>query len=265
MLLLFRRRYEAEFRTRSGWRFDPALTRRLLRFGVPNGVMHAVDMIAWTAFVFLVGTMSKVEGAATNVAFTINLVAFLPLVGLGQGIEILVGRRQGENRPDLSAKTTVSGLKLAVGYGLLVSALYAAVPHWFAAPFAYRADPAEWDQLAATIRTLLLFVAAYTFGDAINVTVSYALRGAGDTRFVAGLAVGLAWPVMVIPTWLAAQRGWGMYGGVGVRHRVHLRAGGGVPPPLPRGQVADHAGDRSRRDEGVAVATRLVRIDSNRS
>jgi MATE family multidrug resistance protein len=212
LTLVLRRRYEAEFRTRSGWRFDPALTRRLLRFGLPNGLMHAVDMTAWTAFVFLVGVMSKVEGAATNVAFTINLVAFLPLVGLGQGVEILVGRRQGENRPDLSAKTTIAGLKLAVGYAVLISIPYALTPDLLTRPFALRADPGQWEQLAPTVRTLLLFVAAYTLGDAVNVTVSYALRGAGDTRFVAALAVGLAWPLMVIPTWVAAARGWGVYG-----------------------------------------------------
>jgi MATE family multidrug resistance protein len=212
LTLLFRQRYEAEFRTRSGWRFDAELTKRLLKFGFPNGVMHLIDMTAWTAFVFLVGKMSKTEGAATNVAFTINLVAFLPLVGLGQGVEILVGRRQGENRPDVSAKTTVSGLWLAGGYGLVVSLLYALVPDWFAAPFAYGSNPEQWNELAPVIRTLLIFVAIYTLGDAFNVTVSYALRGAGDTRFVAMLGIGLAWPAMVIPTWIAAERGWGVYG-----------------------------------------------------
>jgi MATE family multidrug resistance protein len=210
--LLCRRRYETEFRVRSGWRFDRPLTARLLRFGIPNGLMHAVDMTAWTAFVFLTGRMSQTEGAATNVAFTINLVAFLPLVGLGQGVEILVGRRQGEGRPELSAQTTVTGLKLALGYAVVVSVLYAAVPWLFSWPFAVGANPDEWRLLEPTVHTLLLFVAAYTVGDAVNVTVSYALRGAGDTRFVAALAVGLAWPVMVLPTWIAAERGWGVYG-----------------------------------------------------
>jgi MATE family multidrug resistance protein len=212
LCLLAGKGYEVQFRTRSGWRFDWPLTRRLLRFGIPNGLMYAVDMTAWTAFIFLTGWMSKVEGAATNVAFTINLVAFLPLMGLGQGVEILVGRRQGEGHPDLSAKTTVTGLKLALGYAVAVSVLYAVVPWLFTWPFGVGAKAGEWQLLEPVVQTLLLFVAAYTVGDAINVTVSYALRGAGDTRFVAALAVGLAWPVMVLPTWLAADRGWGVYG-----------------------------------------------------
>lgn len=213
LALLFRRRDEAEFRTRSGWRLDVPLLKRVLRFGIPNGVMHAVDMTAWTAFVFLTGWMSEVEGAATNVAFTINLVAFLPLVGVGQGVEILVGRRQGEGNPDLSARTTITGLKLNLGIAAAVSVLYAVLPGLFLWPFALRAEPGKWQELEPVVRTLLLFVALYTVGDAVNVTVSFALRGAGDTRFVAALAVGLAWPLMVIPTWVAATHGWGVYGG----------------------------------------------------
>ncbi len=211
--LILRKRYEAEFRTRSGWRFDWPLTKRVLRFGLPNGLMHAVDMSAWTAFIFLTGLMSKVEGAATNVAFTINLVAFLPLIGIGQGVEILVGRRQGEGRPDLSAKTTWTGMRLNLGYAVAVSVLYAAAPWLLTWPFGVGATkPDEWEQLRPVVDKLLLFVALYTVGDAVNVTVSFALRGAGDTRFVALLAVGLAWPVMVTPTWIAATVGWGVYG-----------------------------------------------------
>ena len=103
-------------------------------------------------------------------------------------------------------------MRLNLGYAVAVSVLYAAVPWVFTWPFGVGADPTEWEQLRPVVDTLLLFVALYTVGDAVNVTVSYALRGAGDTRFVAALAVGLAWPVMVLPTWIAATFGWGVYG-----------------------------------------------------
>jgi MATE family multidrug resistance protein len=82
----------------------------------------------------------------------------------------------------------------------------------FTWPFGVGANPDEWEKLRPVVHHLLLFVAVYTVGDAVNVTVSYALRGAGDTLFVAVLAVGLAWPLMVIPTGIAAALGWGVYG-----------------------------------------------------
>ena len=40
---------------------------------------------------------------------------------------------------------------------------------------------------------------------------SFALRGAGDTRFVTAVALGLALPIMVVPTWLAWHYDWGLY------------------------------------------------------
>jgi len=193
-------------------RWEADLLKRLLKFGVPNGLMHLIDMTAWTAFVFFVGYMSKFESAATNIAFTINLFAFLPLMGLGQGVEILVGRRQGERRPDVSFSTTIRGLWLGVGYSVAISISYVLAPHWFTWPFAAGANPKDWIVLEPVICRLLVFVGIYTVGDAVNIIVSYALRGAGDTKFVALMGLGLAWPLMVIPTWLAVQNGWGVTG-----------------------------------------------------
>ncbi len=212
LLLLLPKKYEREFRLHSGWRYDAELLKRLLRFGVPNGIMYFVDILAWTAFVLLVGTMSKVESAATNVAFTLNLLAFLPLNGLGQGVEVLVGKRQGESRPDLSARTTRNGMILALAYSVFISIIYVAIPGWLAFPFQYGADPEKWSEIAPLLQRLLLFVGLYTVGDSINIIVSFALRGAGDTRYVAWLSIGLAWPIMVIPTWIAAHFGQGVIG-----------------------------------------------------
>ncbi|HEV3203378.1 MAG TPA: MATE family efflux transporter [Gemmataceae bacterium] len=39
------------------------------------------------------------ELTATSIAFTLNMIAFLPAMGLGQAIAVLVGQRLGENRP----------------------------------------------------------------------------------------------------------------------------------------------------------------------
>ncbi len=210
--LLLPQRYEQEFHLRSAWAYNHAIMKRFLKFGLPNGLMQFMDMVAWTAFVFLVVSMGKIDGAATNVAFTINLVAFLPLMGLGQGVEILVGRRQGEMRPEISARTTWTGLYWAMAYAVGISAFYIIVPHWFSAPFAYAADPEQWQQVEPVVHRLLIFVGIYTVGDTLNIIFSFALRGAGDTRFVAAMGIGLAWPIMVIPTVIAVQYGWGVIG-----------------------------------------------------
>jgi MATE family multidrug resistance protein len=57
----------------------------------------------------------------------------------------------------------------------------------------------------------LRFVAVYSLFDSLNLIFNFALRGAGDTRFVTVVAVLLAWPIMVLPSWAAWKFGWGLY------------------------------------------------------
>ena len=58
---------------------------------------------------------------------------------------------------------------------------------------------------------LLRFVAVYSLFDTMNIVFSFALRGAGDTRFVTIVSLFLSWPIMVLPTWAAWKYGWGLY------------------------------------------------------
>jgi MATE family multidrug resistance protein len=44
----------------------------------------------------------------------------------------------------------------------------------------------------------------------MNMVFSFALKGAGDTRFTTLAALALAWPVMVLPTWAAWYYNWGL-------------------------------------------------------
>jgi MATE family multidrug resistance protein len=59
--------------------------------------------------------------------------------------------------------------------------------------------------------SLLRFVAVYCLFDCGNLVFSYALRGAGDTRFVTWAALGLSAGVLVLPTWLILHWGGGLY------------------------------------------------------
>jgi MATE family multidrug resistance protein len=210
LALLFRKKYRAEFATWSGWRFDRPLFGRLMKFGLPNGVQWSIEGLAFTAFLMFVGNIGARELAGTNLTFSLNLLAFLPVMGLAQGVEVLVGQRQGESRPDLSEKTTWTGVKLATGYMVIISTLYCTIPGIMTIPFARGMEPHEWAAVAPLIPVLLRFVAAYSLADGMNVILAFALRGAGDTRFVTIVSIALAWPVMVFPTYLAWRQGWGL-------------------------------------------------------
>lgn len=208
LALMFRPRYQREFATLAGWRFDAELFRRLMYFGFPSGLQSFLDALAWTFFILLIGRLGEAELAASTIAFTINMVAFMPAWGVSQGIGILVGQRLGQDNPELAERTTWSGFRLTWCYMAGVALLYVLIPDVFLSLF-HSAEAGA--AVAPLVIVLLRFVAVYSLFDGMNLVFAYALRGAGDTRFVTLMSLLLAWPIMVAPTWAAWVWNWGLF------------------------------------------------------
>jgi MATE family multidrug resistance protein len=213
LLLLLKRQYRREFQLLAGWRFDPDLFGRLMRYGLPSGLQWALDGLAWTGFLFMVGRLGDAELAASSIAFTLNAIAFMPTMGIGQAIQVLVGQRLGQEQPQLAERTAWTGLGMAMSFMTVLASLYLLVPGLFLAMFQSQneQDAALRLQVAAIIPVLLRFIAVYSVFDGMNLVFAFALKGAGDTRFVTVASVVLAWPLMVVPSWAAWQYGWGLY------------------------------------------------------
>ncbi len=208
--LFLQRRYRAEFATASGWRFERDLFARLMRFGGPAGMQVFLDVMVFNLFVQMIGRLGDAPMGATTLAIRFNMVAFLPMMGMGQAVSILVGQRLGGNRPDLAEKSTYTGLRWVFGYMCVIAVIYLVFPHVLVELF--RKPDSNFDEIAVLVPRLLMCVAVYSLADAVNVTFAMALRGAGDTRFVTALTFALAWPIMVLPTalvvWLRADLLW---------------------------------------------------------
>ena len=202
-ILMARAKYNREYHTLSGWRLEQEMFRRLLRFGAPNGFHFVLEVFAFTIFIFLVGEVGLIELAASNIAFNINMLAFLPMFGLSIGISVLVGQRLGENRPDLAEKVTWSGFHLGFTFFTTLGIGYFLLPGLFIFPFAAQADPVTFAPIGELAAVLLQFVALYSLADAGNMIFSGALKGAGDTRFVALASFAISWVFMLIPSILA--------------------------------------------------------------
>jgi MATE family multidrug resistance protein len=211
LLLLARARFIRDYRNVIGWGLDWSLLRRLISFGLPQGMGALFETLGFTAFMVVIGWLGTVDLAATSIAFTLNLLCFLPMLGVGQAVEVLVGQRLGEDRPVLASASVWSGLIVAVGFTVVVGVAYVLVPHTLVLPFRTQHDPAGWAQVESRVVVLLQFVAVYCLLDSVNVVFAFALRGAGDTRFVMWLAVLVCWPVMVVPAAAAWYFGWGLY------------------------------------------------------
>jgi MATE family multidrug resistance protein len=202
MMLFLRQRYQAQYRTRNGWRFNPTLFLRLLRFGTPNGMQFVLEIFAFTVFVFLVGRLGLVPLAASNIALNINMLALLPMMGLSMGVSILVGQHLGEDRPELAEIATWSAFHIGFLFFTVLGLAYFLIPELFLWPFTILADPAEFAEIAQLTAVLLRFVAFYCLFDAGNMVFSGAIKGAGDTRFVMLTTLVLSVTLLLLPSFI---------------------------------------------------------------
>jgi len=191
------------YHTVKGWRPEKELFMRLLRFGLPSGVQFFLEMASFTTFILLVGRLGIASLAASNIAFNINTLAFMPMIGCGIAISMLVGQYLGADKPDLAQTSVYSGFHLTFFYMTSIAAAYVLLPDIFVAPFALQADPQRFSEIYNYSVILLRFVAVYSIFDTLNIIFTSAIKGAGDTRFVMFMTVLLSLFVLIIPTYLA--------------------------------------------------------------
>ncbi|MCA9115151.1 MAG: MATE family efflux transporter, partial [Planctomycetaceae bacterium] len=185
------------------------LLRRLLRYGLPTGFQMLADIAGISMFIFMVGLLGTDELAATNLAFNLNTLAFIPMMGIGTAVMTLVGRRIGDGRPEIAVRTTWMACGLGSVYMLSFAAIYLLFPRQLLYLYSVNCPAEEFAPVCDTAVVLLRFVALYSFFDGLAIVFGSAVRGAGDTRFSLIFTSLTAWLVMVVPTWIA----WRFYEG----------------------------------------------------
>jgi MATE family multidrug resistance protein len=198
LALFFSKRNNRTFHTRAAFRYDGKLLRRIVRYGLPASVHLVLEVTGFTVFILLSGRMGEVALAASNMAFSINMLAFLPLIGLGITANTLVGKYQGRGASHLAEKAGWTTLKVGMAYSLLIGATYVLFPGAYYALFIKEgSDALPHEQVLAMGRVMLLLMAVWGVTDAANVILSGALKGAGDTKFVMYYSLAMSWMVFV--------------------------------------------------------------------
>ncbi len=206
--LLFHREHELKYRMFSSWRFDPALMKQFLKYGLPSGMQWALEGLAFTVFLIIMGRLSNGEAAlaSSSIAVTVMMLSVLPSMGVAQAVMTLVGQNLGENNPGRAEKAALTGVKISAVYMACTALTFVFIPHLYLKLFENSENLSLWSQVSTITPTLLKIVACFTITDSIYLNLSFALKGAGDTRIVSLLALVVPWPVMVLPAYLVA--GW---------------------------------------------------------
>ncbi len=192
----------------TAWRFDRALFARLMRFGLPNGFQLLIDVSVWTLFVQMIGSLGPEHLAATSLAFNLNSLAFIPILGMGTAVVTLTGQRIGEGRPELAVRTTRLAFALSMAYIAVFSAIYLFAPRLILLPYSLSEQTTNYPALEEQVVELLRYVAVYALFDAMAIVFSSATRGAGDTRFALLFSFVSGLVLLILPTWTARYLGY---------------------------------------------------------
>ena len=202
LAIILKPEFRRSFGTLSGWRPEPWLVARLARFGMPTGLQYSLEIGAFSVFMVIVGRIGTLELAASGIAFNLNMIVFMPMVGLAIAVSSLAGRYLGADRPEVAERAVGSALALSFAYMAACGLLYVLGAPLLLAPYGAGADPATWPRIAQVATVLLRFVALYSIFDMMNLVHAAGLRGAGDTVYPMVLTFVLGWIVMLVPAWV---------------------------------------------------------------
>ncbi|ACC98050.1 Na+-driven multidrug efflux pump [Elusimicrobium minutum Pei191] len=201
ILFIFNHKNERKYRIAKLAGFNKLAFMRLVRYGVPNGFGFFTDILSFTIFTFFVGHLDMFSLAAHNIAISMQTLSFMPILGLGLGVQIVVGRYMGMKKPDKVVEVVKNACKMGLAYAGTLAALFILVPNIFIGLFLQTGaeGTAEITKLALP---LIKIVSFFVFADCIYLIFGDTLRGAGDTKFhmVAMLASG--WLILVPGTYI---------------------------------------------------------------
>lgn len=190
--------FNTRFQIRHGLGWEPKMLLKLLYFGFPAGLQYFTEAGIFTLIVLQIGQLGDVPLRATTMAINFNMIAFIPLVGVSIAASVLVGHHLTSRGVAGAIVATRAALTIAIGYSLLWAPWYVFAPDVLLSFYRIGQSDPETVKAIATARVLLQFVAVYLLFDSVQIILTGALRGAGDTWFVLGSAISATMTAMLV-------------------------------------------------------------------
>ena len=201
-----------KFHVWRGFKIDTVIMKRLLWFGIPAGLEFVLEHGCFTMFSLLVGTIGKDALAATSIAFSLNALSFMPIIGMGLAVMSMVGNELGRNRPDLASKAAISALIISLVSNMFLMIFYVFFPGLLIYAYTAYSNPEDIIPIRDMTIVILRFVAVYLLFDGISLTFMSVIKGAGDTFFLLAATLIMA-PILPLACYIGIKwYGLGLYG-----------------------------------------------------
>jgi MATE family multidrug resistance protein len=177
--------------------------KRVVRFGLPNGLNWFLEFGAFQLFVNGVfSALGDSTVAALNVVLAINSIAFMPAFGLASSGAILAAQAIGRGAREDVWPTVKLTLACTIIWMSVIGGAYLIASDRVLGWFAPAARPREMIEIGGS---MLAISALWQVFDATGMTLSETLRAAGDTAWTAGARIVLAWVVFVPASFVVTE------------------------------------------------------------
>lgn len=177
--------------------------RRVVRFGLPNGLNWFLEFGAFQLFVNgVIAGFGDTTVAALNVVIAINSIAFMPAFGLASAGSIVAAQAIGRGARDEVWPDVKLTLACTIAWMLAVAAAYVLATDQVLGWFAPATNPRAIVEAGGS---MLAVSALWQVFDATGMTLSETLRAAGDTAWTAGARIVLAWLVFVPSSYIVVE------------------------------------------------------------
>lgn len=171
---------DSQFGSRRTLRPDMTRMRILLKVGIPAGIGLMVNVALWGVVLFwLVGRFGREAMAATSAVLSYTNLSAMPIVGMSTALAAAVGKAIGSGRKDLAMQQTKVCLRIGLIYMGFIGICF------FLLRDSLMVFWSEDPKVIEIGSKILIFAALYQVFHASRITYAGALRGAGDTTWLA--------------------------------------------------------------------------------
>jgi MATE family multidrug resistance protein len=182
--------------------------REVAALGVPTGLHFGAELLAFTTFTAILGSIGVAEIAGHQIAMATIRTSFLPGIAVAEASCILVGRALGKRDLAEADRANRAALLVAATFMALCGIVFAVAGRAIAHGFTK--DP----EVATIARHLLWVAAVFQVLDGVNIVLRGSLRGAKDVRAAAIIGIIVVWTcVPGAAYFLGKLAGWGAFGG----------------------------------------------------
>jgi MATE family multidrug resistance protein len=157
-------------------RIDPGRIRKLLELGAPAATQIFFEIAVFSFTGVLAGKLGALPLAAHQIALNCAALSYMVPLGISSAAAVRTGHAWGRKQPQQAHRAGHAAILLGCGFMAVSAVLFLMVPRTFARIF----SPDSAVVVAGA--KLLLIAAAFQLFDGLQIVMTGALRGIGNTR-----------------------------------------------------------------------------------